>query len=215
MGKVAVPAVAVYPIADADSLGLANLPAAVEGLATAGADWIQVRIKKASDRQRWQTLERCCRRLEGSRSRLWVDDRVDLAMSLPCAGVHLGQRDLPAAAARRILPHDTWIGHSCHDLSQLTAAAEDEAVDVVALGPIFQTRSKTNADPEVGLDVLRRARQLTSKPLVAIGGVGEGQLPEVLATGVDQVAVIGALGRDVRQVEAKFRRLLKASEEVP
>ncbi len=213
MAKVTVPAVSIYPIADADSLGLPNLPAAVEALATAGAGWIQVRIKQASDRQRWETLESCCRRLEGSRSGLWIDDRVDLATSLPCVGVHLGQLDLPVGAARRVLPREKWVGRSCHDLAQLAAAAEDDEVDVVALGPIYRTRSKANADPEIGLDVLSRARRVTRKPLVAIGGIGHRQVAEVLATGVDQVAVIGALGSDVMRVEAEFGRLLKACEE--
>lgn len=209
-----VPAVPIYAIADADSLGLQHLPGVVEDLATAGAGWIQVRIKQASDRQRWETLEDCCRRLQGSAVGLWIDDRVDLAMTLPCVGVHLGQQDLPPSAARRVLLQPRWVGRSCHDVRQLEAAAEDDDVDVVAIGPIYRTRSKAQAEPEVGLDLLRQARRMTTKPLVAIGGIGLRQLPEVLATGVDQVALIGALGQDATRVGVEFGRLLQACEEV-
>lgn len=211
---MSIPEAAIYPIADADHLGVDHLPAVVEELASAGAQWIQVRIKDASDRQRYETLEACCRRVEGSGVQLWIDDRVDLACMLPCRGVHLGQTDMAPRAARSLLPESTWIGFSTHDLAQLQAAAADEDVDVIALGPIFTTRSKSQPDPTVGTSILRQARGLTDKPLVAIGGIDAENLAEVLQTGVNAVAVIGSLGRDPEDVGNGLRRLLDVCKEM-
>lgn len=212
--SASAPEIGIYPIADADHLGVDSLPAAVEALASAGAQWIQVRIKNASDRQRYETLEACCHRIEGLGVRLWIDDRVDLACMLPCQGVHLGQVDMPPSAARRLLPEETRIGYSTHDLKQLQIASEDEAVDVVALGPIFATRSKAKPDPAVGIETLRQARSLIDKPLVAIGGIDAENLAEVLQTGVDGVAVIGSLGATPREVGQGFGRLQDVCKEM-
>lgn len=214
MPSVTPPTAPIYPIVDADTLGLSHLLASIEALAAEGAEWVQVRIKQAADDQRWKVLEACYRCLEGSSVKLWIDDRVDLAALVPCVGVHLGQQDLPPEAARKVLPEERWIGRSTHDLAQLAAASKDPNVDVVAFGPVYPTRSKAQPEPEVGLQLLRQARQATTKPLVAIGGINEQRLPEVLETGVDAVAVIGALGRAASEVGVNFRRLLEACKEM-
>jgi thiamine-phosphate pyrophosphorylase len=111
----------------------------------------------------------------------------------PVVGVHLGQDDLPPSAARTILGGDKRVGFSTHSEGQIGVANEDDNVDVVALGPIFQTASKERPDPVVGIDGLMRARRLCSKPLVAIGGIGTQNAGSVLSAGADAVAVIGAL----------------------
>jgi thiamine-phosphate pyrophosphorylase len=200
----------LYAIADRDALGDRHLPEAVAAMAAAGVRWIQVRAKGVSGAAAFGLVEACCRALEGTGVTLWVDDRVDLATLLPVGGVHLGQHDLPPAAARPLLPAATLIGASTHDLSQLAAAAADPAVDVVALGPIFATTSKQRPDPTVGVAMLRQARRLTDKPLLAIGGIGEGNLGEVLAAGADAVVVLSAACRD--EVGASCRALLAAVE---
>jgi len=157
-----------------------------------------VRAKRAAGAVLHAELAACCEALAGRDVRLWVDDRVDLAALLPVGGVHLGQQDLPAAAARRLLAPGVLIGFSTHDLAQLTIAAADPAVDVLAVGPIFPTRSKERPDPVVGLELVREARRLTGKPVVAIGGIDAGNAGEVLAAGADAVVVLGAIcGGDV------------------
>lgn len=175
--------------------------------------WIQLRAKGASGALGWRLVEVCCRRLEGSAATLWVDDRADLAALLPVGGVHLGRGDLPPAAARLVIGPDRWIGASTHDRAQLAAAAADPAVDVVAVGPVFPTRSKTDPDPVVGLELVRAARALTVKPLVAIGGIDAGNLGSVLAAGADTVAVLSAIAPE--GVAASCRRLLQAAGEAP
>jgi thiamine-phosphate pyrophosphorylase len=198
----------VYAIADAEALGPTPLPAAVTAMADAGVGWIQVRAKRLSGRDFYRALEGCCRAVAGSGAALWVDDRADLAALLPVAGVHVGQTDLPPAAVRKVVG-GLWIGQSTHDEAQLAAADADGAVDVIAVGPVFPTTGKERADPVVGLPFVRRARQRTAKPLVAIGGIDAGNAAAVLAAGADAVVVLGAVCRG--DVAAGCRRLLAAA----
>ena len=198
----------IYGIADLGVLGEEQLPSAAATMAEAGIRWIQVRAKGISADGSCRVLERTCRALEGSDAFLWLDDRADLAALFPVNGVHVGQRDLPPSAVAEVLGGEVAVGFSTHDREQIEAAAADEAVEVIAVGPIFATRSKEGADPVVGLDLLRWARQKTDKPLVAIGGIEAETLPAVLAAGADTAALIGGLCRgDVRE---NCRRLTAA-----
>lgn len=201
----------VYAIADAEALAPRPLPEAVAEMADAGIRWIQVRGKKLSGEAWYRALEGCCRVLEGSGAELWVDDRADLAALFPVAGLHLGQADLPPAAARGVVGRSVRIGLSTHDEEQLRAADEDPEVDVIAVGPVFPTTGKERPDPVVGLEFVRRARGLTKKRLVAIGGIGAGNIAEVLAAGADAAAVLGAVCKG--DVGANSRRLLAAAVE--
>jgi thiamine-phosphate pyrophosphorylase len=199
----------IYAIADAEALAPAAVPAAVAAMAEAGVRWIQVRAKRLSGSEQFRLLEGCCRALEGSGAELWVDDRADLAVLFPIDGVHVGQADLPPAAARRVVGRAVRIGLSTHDEAQVAAADEDPEVDVVAVGPVFPTASKERPDPVVGLSFVLWARSRTVKPLVAIGGIDAGNVAEVLAAGADAAAVIGAVCRgDIRE---NCRRLLAAA----
>lgn len=198
----------LYAIADGDHLGLAAVVSAVAALAEAGFSWIQLRLKSGSDAERFRIAEQSSRLLEGSTVRLWIDDRVDLAMLLPCFGVHLGQRDLPPARAKELLGSGCVLGFSTHNEAQCQAADRDTAVDVVAVGPIFPTSSKANADPPLHLSGLRRLRALTSKPLVAIGGIDEARVLSVLENGADSAVVLSALG-SAQNVGQNARRLLR------
>jgi thiamine-phosphate pyrophosphorylase len=118
-------------------------------------------------------------------------------------GVHVGQGDLPPAEARRIVGDDAIVGVSTHSLAQLDAALR-EPVDYVAIGPVYATASKANPDPVVGPDLVRRARALADRPLVAIGGIEHARAAEVVAAGADGLAVIAAL-MDAPDLEAAAR----------
>jgi thiamine-phosphate pyrophosphorylase len=202
----------IYAIADAGALGTTPLPEAVAAMAGAGIGWIQVRAKRLAGRELFRALEGCCRAVEGSGAALWVDDRADLAALFPVAGVHVGQTDLPPAAVRRVVGREIWIGLSTHDEVQLAAADADPEVDVVAVGPVFPTASKERPDPVVGLDLVRRARRRTAKPLVAIGGIGVENLASVLDAGADAAVVLGAVCRGgLGEIATNARRLLVAA----
>ena len=120
-----------------------------------------------------------------------VNDRADVAMLLGAA-LHLGQDDLAPADARRVMGATSIIGFSTHNEFQLRAG-DREAVDYLAIGPIFQTASKQNPDPVVGVDTLRGFRTMTQKPLVAIGGITRHTARSVLEAGADSLAIIGDL----------------------
>ncbi len=138
---------------------------------------------------------------------------MDLALASGAFGVHLGQQDLAAEAARRILGPETWIGASTHRRSEVTAAVGNAAVDVVAVGPVFATSSKENAEPVVGLELVRWAASRTDKPIVAIGGLDAGRASEALAAGASSAAVLGALTAGLssgHSLEANVRALLTA-----
>src|SRR4029077_8580427 len=108
------------------------------------------------------------------------------------AALHLGQDDLPPADARRIMPLGRIIGFSTHNADQLRAG-DREPVDYLALGPVFTTGSKQNPDPVVGLDQLRQWRPLSTRPVVAIGGITLDNARQVIDAGADSVAIIGGL----------------------
>ena len=209
----------IYAIADQEAHGGERLPEVAHTLAEAGVRWIQLRIKQASDAETYRWAEACARRLEGAPSVLWIDDRADVAALLGAFGVHVGQNDLPPEAVRRVVGTTMKIGRSTHSEEQLREAEADPDVDVVALGPIFATRSKRARggavpDPEVGVDLVRRTRTWRLKPLVAIGGIGAANLGRVLEAGADAVAMIAALGNvssSLSEISRNARRLLAAA----
>lgn len=201
----------IYAIADAEALAPRPLSDAVAEMAAAGIRTVQVRAKKLSGSAWYAALAGCCRALDGSGVELWVDDRADLAALFPVAGLHLGQTDLPPAAARLVVGRDVRIGLSTHTEEQLAAADADPEVDVIAVGPVFPTASKERPDPVVGLAFLRWARASTGKRLLAIGGIDAGNLASVLAAGADAAVVLGAVCRG--DVRANCRRLLAAAGE--
>jgi thiamine-phosphate pyrophosphorylase len=203
----------LYAIVDQNAYAPRALDEVAEELAQAGVEWLQLRAKSLADRDLYLAVERSLRRIEGTGARLWVNDRVDIAACLGVAAVHLGQSDLPPAAAREVLGEAAWIGASTHDSAQARLAAADTAVDLIAIGPVFSTTSKEGAEPAGGLALVRQARSLVAGPLVAIGGIDAANAPEVLAAGADSVAVIAALsrathlGRAARELLASLRGL--------
>jgi thiamine-phosphate pyrophosphorylase len=202
----------IYAIADVEALHPTPLTAAVRDLADAGIRRIQVRAKRLSGGELFRQLEACCRVLEGSGAELWVDDRADLAALFPVAGVHVGQRDLPPGAVRRVVGPGVRIGLSTHGEEQFLAAAADPEVDVIAVGPVFPTTGKERPDPVVGVGFVRWARGRTDKTLVAIGGIDSSSVLEVLDAGADAAAVIGAICRK-GDVKANALRLVAAAEQ--
>jgi thiamine-phosphate pyrophosphorylase len=191
-----------YPILDSDTAerhGIDPVHAAAEILA-GGAQILQFRHKGFFSRETFATMERIAYLCREARVPFVVNDRADLAR-LMNAALHLGQDDLLPTDARRIVGSETLVGFSTHNEAQLRAAAEQPA-DYLALGPVFGTVSKLNPDPVVGVEGLRRLRPLTSRPLVAIGGITRENARSVLDAGADSVAVIG----DIFAPDGNLRR---------
>jgi thiamine-phosphate pyrophosphorylase len=140
--------------------------------------------------------------------RLIMNDRADLCLAADFDGVHVGQDDLSTESVRRIIGPDRWLGVSTHNPEQLREADLTSA-DYLAIGPVFASSSKDKPDPVVGLDGVRRARELTRKPLVAIGGITRANAASVIEAGADSVAVISDLLREPRKSAEDFFRILR------
>jgi thiamine-phosphate pyrophosphorylase len=177
----------LYAIVDAALAG-DRATAIAGGLAASGAGVIQYRNKRGSARRNFET---CCQ-LAGilrGRARFIVNDRADIAALCGADGVHVGQEDLAVEDARGVCGRDSWVGISTHNIEQFRAAIATSA-DYVAVGPIFRTASKENPDPVIGIEFIRQARRMTTKPIVAIGGITLENAAEVFEAGADSVAVI-------------------------
>ena len=195
------------PITDARLSGLSHAEQ-VRRLSAGGATFVQLREKYLAPREFYRETEEALRVARSRGVRLIINDRVDIALALRADGVHLGQDDLPPEAARELLGEEAIIGFSTHSIEQARKAAR-LPVDYLAIGPIFETSSKENPDPVVGLDGLRRVREITGEiPLVAIGGIRLENIGEVLKAGADAVAVISLLLAQPSEIETRTREIL-------
>lgn len=199
-----------YPILDSSCFATTEaLLGAAEQMVTAGVQILQYR-NKSGDAARMLIEARELRQhvLElGRDCTLIMNDRADLCLAAEFDGVHVGQDDLSPEGARKIVGPDRWLGVSTHNAKQMMAARQTSA-DYLAIGPVFGTFSKVNPDPVVGLDGLRKARQLTNKPLVAIGGITRANCRSVMEAGADSVAVISDLVTDPGKSAEEFLRVL-------
>lgn len=153
---------------------------------------IQFRHKGSMNNAAIETCRQLAALVAEHRGIFIVNDRADIAMLVNAAGVHLGQDDLPPGAARKLLPPPAIIGHSTHNQAQI-ASARIEQIDYLAVGPVFETSTKQNADPIVGLELVKYARAESTLPLVAIGGIGIANIGPVLRAGADAVAMVSGL----------------------
>jgi thiamine-phosphate pyrophosphorylase len=140
--------------------------------------------------------------------KLIMNDRADLCLAAEFDGVHVGQDDLSPSSVRRIIGPDCWLGFSTHNPQQLQEGDRTPA-DYLAIGPVFSTSSKDKPDPVVGLEGVRQARELTRKPLVAIGGITRANAASVIEAGADSVAVISDLLREPRKSAEEFFSILR------
>jgi thiamine-phosphate pyrophosphorylase len=185
----------LYVIVDTEMLKGRD-PMKVAGQAIkGGATTIQLRDKVGSKREILPVAEKL-RALCAEKDALFiVNDYLDITLAVDADGIHLGQDDLPVAAARRILPPGRIIGCSASSVEEAVAAQAGGA-DYIAVGAIYPTASKkTTTTPAVvvGLETLRRVREAVSVPLVAIGSINKDNAAEVIAAGADSLAVISAV----------------------
>ncbi len=198
----------LYPIVDTlgdPALSHVDLAAA---MLEAGVRLLQLRVKDRPTRE-FVDLARAVKAVADRHgARLIVNDRADIAKLIDAAGVHLGQEDLPAQAAREILGAEKIIGVSTHNLEQAETAARAGIADYLGFGPIYATTSKERPDAVQGVEGLRLVRGRVRLPIVAIGGITVRTMPEVLAAGADAVAMIGEIVR-AQDVGAKVRAVLR------
>ena len=175
-------------------------------LVAGGVTLLQYRDKSGNARRMLEQARELKRRLGGS-VKLIMNDRADVCLAAGFDGVHVGQEDLSPSGAREVIGETLWLGVSTHNSEQVKEADQTSA-DYLAIGPVFSTTSKANPDPVIGLEGVRNARALTSRPLVAIGGINRANCRSVIEAGADSVAVISDLMREPRKSAEDFVRIL-------
>ena len=180
----------LYLVTD-DRLDDRELLARLEGALEAGADVVQLRDKRPGRGRVYALGRRVAERCRAHRALLIVNDYADLAVALDAEGVHVGQDDLPPAAARVVVGPDRLVGLSVSAVEEAVEAASGEA-DYIGFGALFGTATKPDAEP-AGPELLADARRRVRLPIVGIGGITAANLPEAVRAGADSLAVVSAV----------------------
>jgi thiamine-phosphate pyrophosphorylase len=193
----------VDPAAGHEPVELAHL------LLQAGVRILQLRLKETSGRDFLDAASRIGHLCRESDTIFIVNDRADIAMLADAHGVHLGQRDIPLDAGRRVVGPDKVIGISTASV-EMARAAEAGGADYIGFGPMYLGGLK-NIKVAQGLEKLRAVRAAVKLPIVAIGGITEATLPDVLAAGADAAAIITDVIK-APDIAAKVRTLIRISD---
>jgi thiamine-phosphate pyrophosphorylase len=167
-----------------------RLVARIAAAARAGVHLVQIRERDLDGRALFELVRACVDAVRATRTRVLVNDRVDVAVAAGAHGVHLRSDSLPAARARAITPPGFLIGRSVHDAGEARRVTADGAVDYVIFGPVFETASKPGK-PAAGLAALSAAVAATSVPVLAVGGMSRDRIAAITATGAAGIAAIG------------------------
>jgi thiamine-phosphate pyrophosphorylase len=143
-------------------------------------------------------------------SKLFINDRVDIALSVKADGVHLGRLSIPVQAVRKIAGKKLMISVSTHTIGEAIEAEKDGA-DFITLGPVYETPSKAKYGKPIGIETLKEAKSRTSLPIFAIGGIKPGNVRKVKEAGADGIALISAIltAQDIKKTTEDFLRAMK------
>ena len=184
---------------------------------SAGVVFFQYRNKNGTRREIYETALRLAQVIRASGALFILNDHADIAAAVGADGVHLGQEDLPLAAARSMLGPEALIGISTHSLEQ-ARAAQTAGADYIGFGPIYPTRTK-DAGVVQGLTTLSSVAAAVSIPVIAIGGITRDSIGDIMRTGAGGAAVIGAIcaekdipGATVELIQAMKRAVTLGKE---
>ena len=199
----------LYVILDKELIGNQDPVEIVKAVAAGGGTAIQWRDKKGSAREAVKVVSQLKEDNSLKNMYIIINDRVDLTLAAGADGVHLGQDDLPLFWARKLLG-EKFIGISTHSEEE-ARQAEREGADYISLGPIFPTQTKKDTGPPLGVKKIEKVKKTRGIPLIAIGGINETNIEEVIAAGADVVAVSSAVLK-AKDVAAATRELLNRLE---
>ena len=182
----------------------------IEQSVTGGLRAVQVRERDLATRDLLALAQEMCASVRARGARVMINDRADLVLALGADGVHLRADSLSVAAARRLLGADRLIGVSAHSVDDV-ARAESDGADFAVLGPVFETPSKREYGPPIGLRALEEAGRRCRLPIFAIGGMTVARVAEVRGAGAYGVAVVSAI-LSAASVESAARQFLAALE---
>ena len=197
----------IYLVTDRELMTAPDLESAVKSAVAGGCTLVQLREKSASSLEFYEYA----RRIKDITDRLGVpliiNDRLDIALAIDAAGVHVGQSDLPAHAAREFIGPDKILGVSASSLAE-ALAAESAGADYLGVGAMFVTGTKTDADITT-MEELVRIRNKTELPIVVIGGINKKTIPLFKGIGIDGAAVVSAILAQP-DIEAAAREIKEA-----
>jgi len=187
----------------------ASLITAVEEALKGGVKAVQLREKDLGTRELLD-MAYTMRKLTGRyNAKLFINDRVDIALSVEADGVHLGQNSMPTYAVRKIAKDKLMIGVSAHSIEE-AKQAEEGGADFITLGPVYKTPSKLKYGQPLGVDIIRKTKAEISIPVFAIGGIKKDRIKEVMDAGAGGIALIsGILGAEnIEEKTEEFMKLL-------
>lgn len=202
----------LYLVTDSAMCAEQGVETVVAEAVAGGVTLVQLREKRAGTRDFVQLAGRLKTLLAEQNVPLLINDRVDIALAVGAAGVHVGQTDMPVPDARRLLGPDAIIGLSM-DLDEQVVEAEALDVDYLGLGPVFPTMTKADHSEVLGVEGFLRRRSMSGHPCVAIGSVTAASVPELMRAGADGVAVVSAIckAENPRRAAHELRQAVEAS----
>lgn len=198
----------LYLVADVSGTERHSLEKSVEQAIIGGCTAIQLRDKNISDLEFYNLARKIKEVTDKFKIPLIINDRIDVALAVEAAGVHVGQSDLPAEVVRKIINKDMILGVSVTDINE-AIRAQKEGADYLGVGAVFSTTTKLDAS-NVSKKMLKDIKKSVDIPVVAIGGINIHNLSDLLDTNIDGIAVVSAiLGQDnIVQASKQLREVL-------
>ncbi|WP_017211132.1 thiamine phosphate synthase [Clostridium beijerinckii] len=181
----------IYLVTDRDLMSTETLEEAVEKAIIGGCTLIQLREKDCSSLDFYNTAVRVKEITDKHNIPLIINDRVDIALAVDAAGVHVGQSDIPAAVVRKVIGNDKILGVSTGSVNE-ALEAEKNGADYLGVGAMYSTGTKKDAD-STSMDELRKIRKNVSIPIVVIGGINKDRVKDFKGIGIDGLAIVSAI----------------------
>ena len=202
----------LYLVTDRQLMSCDSLTEAVEQAILGGCTMIQLREKELPSLEFYNQAVAVKQVTERYHIPLIINDRIDIAMAVQAAGVHIGQHDLPAATVRKVIGENMLLGGSASSIAEAIQAQQDGA-DYLGVGAMFPTGTKTDAE-SVSMEELQKIRTAVSLPIVVIGGINKGNAGRFKPMGIDGLAVVSAIiaQSDIKAAAAELKDLFCGKE---
>jgi thiamine-phosphate pyrophosphorylase len=197
----------IYLVTDRDLMSTETLEEAVEQAIIGGCTLVQLREKDCSSLDFYNTAVKVKEITDKYNVPLLINDRLDIALAVDAAGVHVGQSDLPATIVRKIVGEDKIIGVSTGSLEQALKAQKDGA-DYIGVGAMYSTGTKKDAN-STSMEELKKIRENISLPIVVIGGINKERIKDFDGIGIDGLAIVSAIiaQKDIAGATKEFKTI--------
>jgi len=201
----------IYLVTDRELMSTETLEEAVEQAIIGGCTLVQLREKDCSSFDFYNTAVKVKEITDKYNVPLLINDRLDIALAVDAAGVHVGQSDLPATVVRKIVGEDKIIGVSTGSLEQAIKAQKDGA-DYIGVGAMYATGTKKDANP-TSMEELKKIRENVSLPIVVIGGINKERIKDFEGMGISGLAIVSAIiaQKDISQATRELKNIFAHS----